>query len=139
MGTPNDGENGGDHGGGNVTITDNYLNDFATKKIEELIRTINKEPTVVKLRQFGTGAVPFLAGTDSERFKSPGALSEAVKAYSAAIDGILTAFSKQLNTLSTDLHMADLYLNNAKDQALEYAQFMKLAERTLNPGTTGKP
>ncbi|WP_030059498.1 MULTISPECIES: hypothetical protein [Streptomyces] len=134
MGTNGDGGDGG--GGGNVVITDGYLDDFATKKFADLIGRINKDATVVSLRQLGTGAIPFLDGTDSERFKSASGLADAVKAYCGAIDGILTAFGKQLTTLSTDLHMADLYLNNAKDQALDYAQFMKLAERTLNPGPT---
>ncbi|RKT16553.1 hypothetical protein BX285_0892 [Streptomyces sp. 1114.5] len=141
MGTTGEGGDGnqGDGGnGGDFKVTDNSLTEF-TAKIDALVSEIKTNEKVAQFRSLGTGAIPFLAGNNAGTFNSPSDLADAIKAYCKSIDGLLGTFVKQLNTLTTDLRMADLYLNNAKDEALDYAQFMRLAERTLNPGAGSKP
>ncbi|MEV7781585.1 hypothetical protein [Kitasatospora sp. NPDC088351] len=132
-----DDEGDGGHGG-DVKITDGYLSTFATDNLQRFIKDINESVPVQQLRGYATGSTPILVGNDSANFKSPGTLAAALKAYTGSVNSLLTTVVDQLNTLITDLQLADLRLNNAMDETLDYAQFMQLAERTLNPGAGAK-
>ena len=118
-----------------VTITDGYLAEFSRDKLGAFISAINTSEYVKKVRAYGTGGTPLLVGSDSGSFSAPGVLAAAIKDYDGSIAAVLGTVIDQLETLVIDLQLADRYLNNAQDEALDYAQFMKLAERTLNPGT----
>ncbi|MFC5666681.1 hypothetical protein ACFP3U_27405 [Kitasatospora misakiensis] len=128
-----DEEHGG--GGGSFKVTDNTLAAFSTEKLAKLIEAINTSVPVSQVRAYGTGGTPFRAGNNSGAFGAPDTLEAKVKDYAGSIDALMKTVVDQLNTLIVDLQLADRYLTNARDEALDYAQFMRLAERTLNPGT----
>ncbi|MEV0533945.1 hypothetical protein [Kitasatospora sp. NPDC050463] len=131
-----DDDEGGGHGG-DVEITDGYLSTFAANNLQRFIKDVNEAGPVLKLRGYATGATPILVGNDSTNFKGASTLATSLKTYTESVNSLLTTVVDQLNTLITDLQLADLRLNNGLDEALDYAQFMQLAERTLNPGAGG--
>ncbi|MCX4758840.1 hypothetical protein [Kitasatospora purpeofusca] len=126
-----DDENGD---GGTVTITDNFLKNFPEKTIKVFLADVKTSIAVRDLRAFADGSVPFLTGNNSGNFTAPGTLATTLKAYDDSVAKLLGTVIGQFETLIIDLQLADKWLNNALDESLDYAQFMKLAGRTLNPG-----
>ncbi|MFF1908937.1 hypothetical protein [Kitasatospora sp. NPDC058218] len=121
-----------------VEITDGFLDQFVKDKIAKFIEGTNTNEAVRKIRAYASGDTPILVGSSAGAFTAPKTLSTAIKDYTGSIAAMLGTVVDQLDTLSIDLMLADRYLNNAKDEALDYAQFMTLAERTLNPGAGTK-
>ncbi|WP_328958065.1 hypothetical protein [Kitasatospora purpeofusca] len=126
-----DDENGD---GGTVTITDNFLKKLSETTIKAFLDDVKVSQPVRELRAYADGSAPFLTGNNSGNFTSPGTLATTLKAYDDSVAKMLGTVIGQFETLIIDLQLADSYLNNSLDESLDYAQFMKLAGRTLNPG-----
>ncbi|MFJ4667793.1 hypothetical protein [Kitasatospora purpeofusca] len=120
--------------GGTVTITDNFLKNFSETAIKKFLDDVKVSQPVRELRAYADGSTPFLTGNNSGNFTAPGTLATTLKAYDDSVAKLLQAVVDQFGTLVIDLQLADRWLNNAVDESLDYAQFMKLAGRTLNPG-----
>ncbi|CAN3979131.1 hypothetical protein [Kitasatospora purpeofusca] len=120
--------------GGTVTITDNFLKNFSETAIKKFLDDVKVSQPVRELRAYADGSTPFLTGNNSGNFTAPGTLATTLKAYDDSVAKLLQAVVDQFGTLVIDLQLADRWLNNALDESLDYAQFMKLAGRTLNPG-----
>ncbi|MFF2658633.1 hypothetical protein ACFVUH_14825 [Kitasatospora sp. NPDC058032] len=128
-------EGNGDNDGGTVTITDGFLAKFSSTTIKAFLDDVKTSLPVRELRAYADGTTPFLTGNNSGNFTAPGTLATTLKAYDDSVAKMLGTVVGQFETLIIDLQLADRYLNNALDDSLDYAQFMKLAGRTLNPGT----
>ncbi|MFE7559382.1 hypothetical protein [Kitasatospora sp. NPDC057500] len=125
----------GDGGSGTVKITDSFLATFPDKTIKVFLKDVLTAVPVRELRAFADGSAPFLVGNNSGNFTAPGTLATALKAYDDSIAKMLGTIIEQFDTLIVDLSLADRYLNNALDESLDYAQFMKVANRTLTSGS----
>ncbi|WP_405003374.1 hypothetical protein OHV13_02340 [Kitasatospora purpeofusca] len=120
--------------GGTVTITDTFLKNFSEQTIKTFLTDVKKSIPVRDLRAYADGSTPFLTGNNSGNFTAPGTLATTLKTYDDSLAKMLGTVVGQFETLIIDLQLADHWLNNAVDESLDYAQFMKLAGRTLNPG-----
>ncbi|MFD9067316.1 hypothetical protein ACFVZ3_38020 [Kitasatospora purpeofusca] len=120
--------------GGTVKVTDNFLKNFSETAIKKFLDDVKVSQPVRELRAYADGSTPFLTGNNSGNFTAPGTLATTLKAYDDSVAKLLQAVVDQFGTLVIDLQLADRWLNNALDESLDYAQFMKLAGRTLNPG-----
>ncbi|WP_406114869.1 hypothetical protein [Kitasatospora purpeofusca] len=127
-----DDEDKGD--GGTVKVTDNFLKNFSETAIKKFLAEVKTSVPVKDLRAYADGSTPFLMGNNSGNFTAPGTLATTLKTYDDSVAKMLGTVIGQFETLIIDLQLADSYLNNSLDESLDYAQFMKLAGRTLNPG-----
>ncbi|MDY0813830.1 hypothetical protein [Kitasatospora purpeofusca] len=127
-----DDEDKGD--GGTVKVTDNFLKNFYETAIKKFLEDVKKAEPVLSLRAYSDGTTPFLTGNNSGNFTAPGTLATTLKTYDASVAAMLGTVVDQFGTLTVDIQLADRLLNNSLDESLDYAQFMKLAGRTLNPG-----
>ncbi|MFJ8436035.1 hypothetical protein ACIQ9P_32520 [Kitasatospora sp. NPDC094019] len=132
MADEEDKEDKGD--GGTVKVTDNFLKNFSETAIKKFLDDVKASQPVRELRAYADGSTPFLTGNNSGNFTAPGTLATTLKTYDDSVAKLLQAVVDQFGTLVIDLQLADRWLNNALDESLDYAQFMKLAGRTLNPG-----
>ncbi|MFE2105944.1 hypothetical protein ACFXAF_08760 [Kitasatospora sp. NPDC059463] len=121
--------------GGTVKITDGFLAKFPEETIKVFLREVGLALPVRDLKALADGTAPMLVGNNSGNFTAPGTLATTLKAYDDSIAKMLTTVVEQFETLVVDLQLADRYLNNALDDALDYAQFMKVANRTLSSGS----
>ncbi|KJY26314.1 hypothetical protein [Streptomyces sp. NRRL S-495] len=127
-----DDEDKGD--GGTVKVTDNFLKTFSETAIKKFLDDVKVSLPVRELRAYADGSTPLLTGNNSGNFTAPGTLASTLKTYDDSVAKMLGTIVSQFETLTIDLQLADRWLNNALDESLDYAQFMKLAGRTLNPG-----
>ena len=135
-----------DGGGGSITVDDDYLNDFATKKIGSFTTAVENSASVTTVYDWANpNPLPNLTpGTYDQVMGGTGTtftgLSTSFKTVFTTLYSQVTAMDTEMQKLSTSLLAAHTTLNNGEDDSLTTAQMLELLNPALSsPSSSTTP
>ncbi len=143
MSKSSDGGGGGD---GSITVDDDFLNDFATKKIASFTSAVDNSASVTTaynwanpnpLPNLTPGVYDQVMGGTGTSFTG---ISTSFKTVFTSLYSQVTAMDTEMQKLSTSLLAAKTTLSNGEDDSLTTAQMLELLNPALSsPSSSNLP
>lgn len=130
-----------DSGGGTLKIDDQYLEDFAGTQIKQFLASMDSDPSISAVEQFGNGSgsgTGAVAGDYSKLLAGGGTMNSATnlqanfKALCLSLSTMVKSLGSQLSKAQLELKTVQLTLQNAEDDALTAAQMMTVLNDVLS-------
>jgi hypothetical protein len=134
---------------GKTKITEDYLRDFATQKVEKFLENVTAEPHRIELSNYTQDGKlgadvnwnynQLLPGNAKANFTEATRLQSTFKTFATALDQRFTAIETAARTLMEDLLMVDAVLTKGEDDADITAAEMTadLSNVTFDSGSGG--